>query len=74
MGYGPRRVCRARHNNAMNLIAKAALSGLTIEKHESVSRKWKGASHTIYSAEIDGVKIYRASRAALARIYLELLP
>jgi hypothetical protein len=73
MGYGPRRVCRARHNNAINLVAKAALAGMKIEKHTSVSRRWKGPSHTIWSTTIDGVVIYRASIAALARIYLEML-
>jgi len=72
MGYGPRRVCRARHNNALNLIARAALAGMKVEKHQSVSRHWQGPSHTIWSTTIDGAVIYRASHAALARIYLEM--
>lgn len=74
MSYGPKRHVRRRAAHALNLVAQAALAGMKLEKHQSVSRRWAGASHTVWSTTIDGVVIYRASRAALARIYLELLP
>lgn len=73
MAYGPNRVRRMRNTKALSLIANAALAGMKLEKHKSVSRRWAGPSHTIWSTTIDGVVIYRASRAALARIYMELL-
>lgn len=74
MGYGPRRVKRARGHKAMVMVAQAGLAGMRAEKHDSVSRRWAGASHTIWSTTIDGVRIYRASMASLARVYLDLLP
>jgi hypothetical protein len=72
MSYGPKHHVRRRASNALNLVARAALAGMKLEKHESVSRRWKGPSHTIWSTTIDGVVIYRCSKAALARIFLEL--
>lgn len=74
MGYGPRRVKRARAQKALRLVAQAGLAGMKMERHNSVSRRWAGSSHTIWSTTIDGVRIYRASMASLARVYLELLP
>lgn len=73
MSFGPKRHVKRRAANALNLVAKAGLAGMKLEKHKSVSRRWAGDSHTIWSTTIDGVVIYRASKAALARIYLELL-
>jgi hypothetical protein len=72
--FGPRRMGRARRSQAVQLVARACLAGMKLEKHQSVSRRWKGPSHTVWSTTIDGVTIYRISRAALARIYLETLP
>jgi hypothetical protein len=72
MSYGPKRVVRRRAARALSLVAQAALAGMKTERHKTVSRKWKGPGHTIWSTSIDGVTIYRASRAALASIYLEL--
>lgn len=73
MGYFPKRVKRKLHHKNMVACANAALAGMKLEKHKSVSRRWAGPSHTIWSTTIDGVVIYRVSRAALARIFLELL-
>lgn len=70
---GPKRVKRRRHAKAISLIANAALAGMKLERHQSVSRRWNGEGPTIWSTKIDGVVIYRASRAALARIYMETL-
>lgn len=74
MSYGPKRHVKRRASKALNLIARAALAGMKTEKHTTVSRRWAGPGHAVYSATIDGVVVYRASRAALARIYLDLLP
>lgn len=86
MSYGPKKHVRKRAAHALALVAQAALAGMKTETHKTVSRRWGNGehknkradqnsdSHTVYSTTIDGVVIYRASRAALARIYLELLP
>jgi hypothetical protein len=73
MGFTTKKIKRKRHQNNLRLIANAALAGMKLDKHKSVSRRWAGQSHTIWSTTIDGVVIYRASRAALASIYMELM-
>lgn len=73
MAYGPKRVKRARHNHAMQLVANAFLAGMKVEKHKTISRKWKGESHNAYSTTIDGVVIYRTSLASLARVYMNCM-
>lgn len=65
---------RRRGHKAICLIANAGLAGMRLKKHESVSRRWAGPSHTVWSIEIDGIPIYRASKAACARMWMELLP
>lgn len=72
MGFTTKHIKRRRHHHNLYMLANAALAGMKLEKHKSISRRWEGASHTIWSTTIDGVVIYRASRAALARIYMEL--
>ena len=74
MAYGPKRIRRQRHGKAMNLIANAMLAGMRYEKHATKSHTWQGESHTVYSCTIEGILIYRCSLAALARIWMELLP
>lgn len=73
MGFATKKIKRRRHHHNLHTLANAALAGMKLDKHKSVSRRWHGGSHTIWSTTIDGVVIYRASRAALATIYLELL-
>jgi hypothetical protein len=73
-GHFPKRTKRKLRSKNLCMIANAMLAGMRVEKHETLSRKWAGPSHTAYSCTIEGVVIYRMSVAALARVYLALLP
>lgn len=52
------------------MVAGALLSGMEVVQHSTQSRRWCGASYTIYSTEIGATTIYRLSKASLARVYL----
>lgn len=70
MGFGTKRARRMRHKRAMALTASAFLSGMRIEKHRTSAHSWDGPGPICFSADIDGVLVYRISLAALARVFL----
>jgi hypothetical protein len=55
------------------MVAVALLAGMEVDSHMTVSRRWAGCSHRVYSTRIGDVTVYRLSRASLARVYLETL-
>jgi hypothetical protein len=71
MSYGPKKYAARRAAAARRIVTAALLAGMEVEKHRTVSRYWKGEAHNVYSTTIDGVQIYRLSKASLARVYLE---